>query len=205
MADQTELNCLLIDNLADLEAAGHQIDEHLTPMIVNVATDLVANVMHEAGWTGEYDDLDNFWFASPDWRELEAGSNDYLCHFAYRPTSHSREDWFDLSALLGVGRAAAGFYLDRRYLGGRSAAWSRLLAAEKDTVATLERVGLLYDHQARTFFVPVALDRAALIASLSRGAIEDALAPFGNAAQIAIAAAPLLAPIIDALRQEALK
>lgn len=200
MSEQAEINCLVVANLADLEAAQRQIDDVITPMLEEAVERIFADFIKKRGWTGVFKTLDEFWLAPPEWADADGDEGDCVCHFEIDWVPRSEEDYHWLSALTGAGQASVGLYWSSDAL--RPAALGKLVAANRDAVAKIQSRGFAYDVGNRhALYVPVKVDRDRLLAGLREGDVAEAAEVFADALDTALSAAPLFQPLVDALRE----
>ena len=203
MSDQTELNCLIVDNLPDLEAALHQADTVIEPMLAAEVERVVADFLRQHGWVGAMDGFDSLWLAPPEWRDPDGGDDDVICHFELDvvPQAARDSDWLWLSTLTGAGLTTAGFYWRSEAV--RPAQLAKLVAAQPETIERLQQAGFVYDAaNKRALYLPVLVDRAQLVAGLRAGNVDEAVEVFATAFDAAAAAVSLFKPLLAALAGE---
>lgn len=198
MPEQAEFNCLVVTNLADLEAASHHVESVIEPMLEAEVSRAFADFIKRHGWGGEFDALDSFWFAPPAWGDPDGNEGDYVCHFEVDWAPRSGEDYFWLSALTGAGQTTAGLYWTSESM--RPAQLAKLIAAHPAIVEKLQSRGFVYDiGDKHALYLPIALDREQLLAGLRDDNLEDAADIFATVFEAAAGAQPLFAPLVDAL------
>lgn len=196
MSDSAELNALIVDNLADLEAATRQIEEVIEPMVKAELLRLAAEFLEaHPDWGGDADDAGALWLAPEVWRDADGGEGEYLCYYELRAVQgRDAADRFWLSALTDTGSGRVGLHVVSDRIG--DVPLGRLFAADAELVQRLQAHVFIYDvARGRALYLPLTLDRDQLAADLRVDSLNAAFEPVRHALDAAATAAPLLEPL----------
>jgi hypothetical protein len=195
MAD-ADLDALIANNLADLDAAVRRVWFTLQPAVAEAMDEIINQSRERANWDGEGDwNESGSWLAPFDWKKLGDISGDaYKCQFGLEAGSGDTmgeldgEDAFWLTRLLGIGDGRLGFWWRRNDVGKK--AWRKLVGEQSDLITALRAKGFEYQEISGSFCLPVKIDQAALVAALKEETPVEAMEPLKTALQKLIDAKP---------------
>jgi hypothetical protein len=192
MMAQPELDRLILNNLADLDAASQHISNELEPAVAKAIDQIVETFLREGEWAGLADWLvKGIWLASEDWRKQgDHTGDDYQCQFTLETNLGQGEakDSFWLTQLLGVGDRTLGLRWTRNDV--RIRQWRTVVGQQQTIIARLRASGFDYQEREGSFFLPVRVDQSALAQAAGDESLEFALSPFSDALQDCINAKP---------------
>lgn len=182
--DTSELDRLIIEHLADLEATGRRI-EAIETRIWQVIGDRAKAFAKGRGWTGGFDASDeDIWLAPAVWRQ-----GDYMARFYFgwgeRDTDEGLpgEPWFGLARLTGVNGGRLCLWLGHSGIGARQ--WK---PAAKKAAASMSDRGFSFSDRAQ-FFLDCTPSQKAVALGLENDDLSAAMKPIEVALERAGAAA----------------
>jgi hypothetical protein len=208
-----ELDKLIVDHLADLDAAAIRLTD-LGGEVCDKIDEAAAEWAGEKRWLGNFDFMQKrptprgigpgLWFAPPDWLMpgTPVASLDFQAWFELKWDDTKIGDQFELTSLCGEGVQQAGFrfgfsdqLIRRRSLRAlfRSASFVDLL---KETPFSVDSIP--------SFFFPIKLDSSTLGKCFLEGDIESALVPFEEVLASIAAAKPAFDAVIAEVKRLAL-
>ena len=197
MAD-ADLDVLLINNLADLDAAARRIRFALEPTIHKAMDEAIKEFREEVGWDGdEENNWDKYecWLAPTDWRKPADGSGDsHKCQFELDyglgddGPGEEGADAFVLTRLLGIADGRLGFRWSRNDVKKR--AWRRLVGEQSSEVGALRAKGFEYEEGEGSFYLPVQVLQAELAEAVQDETPRNALGPLREKLRALIEAKP---------------
>lgn len=189
----SELDVLLVENLADLDAAARYLENDLQPRIGAALDDICKTFMSQNNWVGMSDwDEDETWLASPGWRMVdESDGNEFRCKVWLEDVASRDgvEDRFWLTYLLSAGVQSLGLRWRRTDVRSKRA-WRKALATQVELISSLRVRGFEYEEAEGTFLLPVRIDFAQLSEALRDENPEKGLEGLNQALQKLINAKP---------------
>jgi hypothetical protein len=195
-----DLHALIVNNLADLDAAVRRVWFTLEPAVAEAIDKIIDESREQAGWDGEVGWQDKgCWLAPSDWKKsgevvrgdshkcrfwLDSGLDDTIETIG----TEKSKDAFWLTRLLGIGDGRLGFRWSRNDV--RRLAWRKLVSEETKLISTLRAKGFEYEEGDGSFYLPVKVDQAALAAALAAETPVEALGPLRKALQTLVDAKP---------------
>jgi hypothetical protein len=189
---QPELDRLIINNLADLDAAAKYVEDKLVPSVDSALGKLLEVFIREAKWAGEPNNVKSTWMAPEDWRKrVDHVGNDFECHFVIdlRSKTGAEYDRFWLTQLLGIGFQNLGLRWKRNDVMNKKR-WKIAVGQQQDIIARLQARRFEYEQADASFFLPVRVDQGALAQAVADESPELALAPYNDALQTCVDAKP---------------
>jgi len=184
MAD-ADLDGLIIDNLADLDAAVLRIWFNLEPAISEAMGEVIGEFRRETGWDGDKEinwDDDGCWLAPNDWLAAADGAGKpYKCEFTLdyglgdSGDQEEGQDVFWLTRMLGISDGRLGFRWSRNNVKKRP--WRRLVGEQSNEVRALRAKGFEYEEDEGSFYLPVKILQAELAAAVKDETPKSALEP----------------------------
>jgi hypothetical protein len=198
-----DLDTLLLDNWADLDAAGARA-QVIEDTVMEALGDLIEDWMAEHDWVGLCDPADKgLWLAAPQWSTAKGKRPAADAHFAFEFGSGdeddyaSGDDWWSLTRLMGVGRGKMGF---RFYQLRRSKAdW---LATIRDPEKYRQLPDFELDEEP-SLFLPVKVDKDLLPQALRTDDFSELLLPVSQALERLAAASEIIDPWLGARKDAA--
>jgi hypothetical protein len=188
---QPELDRLIINNLADLDAAAKYVIYELGAVVEASLGTLLEEFIREAEWTGKADSK-YIWLAPREWRKQgDHVGSDFECRYLYavRSKSTANYDFFQLTSLLGIGFANLGLRWARNDVKNKKQ-WKNAVGQQQDIIAELLALGFEYEQADATFFLPVCIEQKALAQAVYEESPALALTPFNRAFQTCVDARP---------------
>jgi hypothetical protein len=186
---QPELDRLIINNLADLDAAAKHVNDELQPSVSAALDQILETFINQVEWAGAADwskKLD--WLAHNDWRKMgDQIGNDFKCRFVLveQTAKTAGYDHFWLTMLLGIGCQCAGLRWTRNDVMNLKD-WKLALGQQQAAIANLRARGFEYEQAKGSFFLPVRIDQSTLAQAVADESPGLALTPFVDALQICI-------------------
>lgn len=174
-----ELDNLILENIADLDAATNRLWA-IEQRVAEAVDDLKTDWAHANGWAACDRDwlTDGFSVGKPEWRPKDSNWH-YRFQLDYENGDGDCEDVgvdsFWLTKLCGAGQGKIGFRFFQTQFGRNQ--WKRYL---KDNAGRIGRIGFTVDDQP-SIFLPLKLDRATQISYVKNGNYEACLKPMREA------------------------
>jgi hypothetical protein len=203
---QPELDRLLINNIADLDAAAQHIINELMPDVGKALDELADAFMRKSGWAGKADwSNEGLWLAPEDWRKQgiskrKADSDDFIAYFGFanRGEEEPKEVYW-LTQILGIGDRDLGLRWCRNDV--KTKQWRKAVGQQTSVIEPLRARGFEYQESEGSFFLPIHVDQAALAQAVGDESPELALAPFTNVLQSCADAKPDFDALLAATKE----
>jgi hypothetical protein len=189
---QPELDRLIINNLADLDAAAKHVQNELEPAIDAALDSVLEPLIRKAGWAGAADRNKKTWLVHDDWRKQgDHVGSDFECQFDYaeRSKSEAEYDFFWLTKLLGIGFQNVGLRWKRNDVKNKKQ-WKSAVGQQPAIIAQLRARGFEYEQAEASFFLPVRIDQRELAQAVADESPGLALTPFNDALKTCVDAKP---------------
>lgn len=205
MTDQTELDALVVRHIGDIEGAMKHAIEQVGPRLWDETADALNETIDTAVWTvaanpGE----EEIWFADRAWMAPDSDPSDPEANVWFAVEERlggggdGEHSW--LATFLAVGPNGAGMALALRQDILSASAWKKLLKANHEMVDAIVIDRLMYDSAKSLFYVPFRIDGEKLATAFEEEDFQKAFEPLVEAARVAVASAPRLAPLLNAAR-----
>jgi hypothetical protein len=189
---QPELDRLIVNNLADLDAAAQHVENEVQRAVASAMDQILETLLGKGGWAGMAKYFDKgFWLASDEWRKQgDHTGDDYQCQFTLEVSLGRgvEKDIFWLTQLLGIGDRTLGMRWTRNDVG--KVKWRKEVGKQQEIIAKLRSRGFDYQETEGSFFLQVLIAQSALAQAVGEESPELALAPFADALQTCIDAKP---------------
>jgi hypothetical protein len=170
----TELDTLILRNLADLDATARRLDQ-IDEIVWSAVDALTERWAREHRWTGLFDiEGRGLWVTPAKWRKASENEDSPDVRFWFEVAAHEPLTHFDLSDLCGIGGSRYGFRMYQDLLG--KADW-KVLARKH--IALFQSLGLQLDAKASPF-MEIIVDIEKLAISVETGDFDEALQPIAH-------------------------
>lgn len=203
MSQNKEAGRMILVDLQLFNQAAVLFENEVQPEILASVANEIKAWIDEQGWRGSiYDEsLDDSWLAPNEWAFTNTKNlDDAKVFFGLSRKTESTS--FALADLCGVGSAGFGFWfvvddpLIKKPKRKFDLAWQSVLQGYN---SKLKPLGFVLEDT--SFYLPVTLDPAHLVAAWSEDNHEELLAPMGTALNILVQAAPIFQALLDELEQ----
>lgn len=198
----TAVSAAIVRHIEELEVALRHCANVLDPALGKAAGKLIARKKKAFGWAGEVDEvLDPVsWFAPREWRIADDNFDLYV---NFEGTDcidgKSPETW--VGQFLGFAGSGMRMSFGTNALGW--AKWKALLREQADVIGELASKGFRCDPRDGLLFLPVQIDKLALVAGFEEEDLGPALAPIETAMERIRGAKPLFDRLVKAIRAKA--
>lgn len=198
MADQAELDALVIRNIGDIEAAMKHAIEVLDPRVwEEVGKALVGACEPRTHYASADAEGREVWLADRSWLVSNSLSTDPDADFWLgldQRTSLGGEgenSWLASFTASGPNGATVALWVDQKIVG--KPRWKKIVRSADDLIEELHAAGFdVVEDDDRKLCIPVSFERDALVAAFTSEDFVSAMRPLTDAVHKAITATPLL-------------
>jgi hypothetical protein len=206
--DTQAATALLIEHIADLEAAVRHVTEKIDPRLWRAVANVLEEFAKAQGWDGMFDPEadDAPWTMPQEWATSDAEDAGYdEDSWFIVDVHHPDEDLEDRTWLAGfVGVSQYGNHLllkfDQQMLKARG--WRALLNREEDAVQAIRDAGFTVEARDGSIVLPVTIVPARLAEAFADDDVVAAFEPLRSALARAAAARPHFDRLVAAARRE---
>lgn len=170
----TELDTLILRNLADLDATALRLDQ-IDGTVWRAVDAVVERWAREHRWAGLFDvEGRGLWVTPAKWRTASDDEDSPDVRFWFEVATHEPPTHFDLADLCGINGSRYGFRMHQDLLG--KVDW-KLLARKH--IALFQSLGLQLDAKASPF-MEIVIDVQKLATGVETGDFDEALQPIAQ-------------------------
>lgn len=199
------LDALLVDNVADIEAAVAYIKGTIDPLLWQGAAEVLEKESRPWGRIGNFDPdgKDSLWIMPPDWvtdpsRGVKIREDAWFSLIVSEAGPDESET--ALANFLAVGGRGNGMVLSFQQEMLKGQKWKAVLARQEDAVQAIRDGGFMVEMREGLLEIPVLLKAEELSRALSEEDVSSALGPLRDAVARAIALKPRFDEIVAAAR-----
>lgn len=167
----TELDMLILRNLADLDATAQRLNQ-IDATVWRAVDGVVERWARQHRWAGQYDvEGRGLWVTPAKWRDASDDRESPDVKFWFEVAAHDPPTHFDLADLCGIGGSRYGFRLYQNL--HAKVEWKALA---RKHISLFQSVGLQLDAKASPF-MEISIDLEKLVSGVETGDFEEALLP----------------------------